>query len=278
MEETDVAYVAGFMDAEGCICIVKAKTRYFLKVVVANTNSGALRRVQEVMNRNVSMYKDNRKRHSQLFYLAVYGKSAKSFLERIMPYLRVKKTQALLAVDFQSKVQNKPKLPIYVQDNYREQVSLLKHRPYSVNDKKFGIYVEPAKDIDFPYISGFFDGEGCIRISNRKGVYRFKVNIINTNLDVLKKIQEIAGGSLYKYPIYNTNYLQVFSLDLYCNIAKRFLEGIRPYLIIKREQAQLALEFQDRKRNGLLTIPKDEQESYRFRINSFNSGKGKRKS
>jgi len=63
---------------------------------------------------------------------------------------------------------------------------------------------------------------------------------------------------------------KVYRLRLYSNDAKNFLEIVLPYLRVKTEQAKLAIEFQNRMKNGKLTIPKEEQEYYKNLISSFN--------
>ncbi len=95
------------------------------------------------------------------------------------------------------------------------------------------------------YLAGFFDGEGCICITHYirpvtgTSIFQLKATVSNLNFDVLKLIKDNFGGGLTKkgkdgcYRYYSSS-----------KTAANFIARILPYLIIKKEQAELALEFQ----------------------------------
>jgi len=123
------------------------------------------------------------------------------------------------------------------------------------------------KDCELAYVAGFFDGEGSIYLCHGSN-YFLCATLTNTRYDVLKQISERFGGQISKSPNPDKKYTrkQLYRLRWYSNQAKSFLELIWPYLIIKRDKAILAIEFQSRMVNGKLTIPKEEQEVYKSRI------------
>lgn len=97
------------------------------------------------------------------------------------------------------------------------------------------------------YIAGFIDGEGCISITKRKDKeykngYSFysNIRITNTNLEILEWIKNIldCGGHLKA-----------------CIIAKELL----PFLIVKKKQAEILLDFQklkeENKQKGIDGVP-----------------------
>ncbi|MGC9101431.1 MAG: LAGLIDADG family homing endonuclease [Caldisericum sp.] len=132
------------------------------------------------------------------------------------------------------------------------------------------------KPEEIAYIAGFFDGEGSIYTSKGKKQYFLTVSITNTNLYVLEFIRELLHiGKISKNPDKNLGHRKVYRLRLYSNDAKNFLEILLPYLKVKAEQAKIAIEFQNKMKNGKLTIPKEEQEYYRNLISSFNLKKKK---
>lgn len=103
--------------------------------------------------------------------------------------------------------------------------------------------MKTATELDMAYAAGFFDGEGTIDIRHRlthKGKYeRFelRLQVPQLNPDVLYWFQERWGGQVSKPDRYCWRLLVT---GLGC---ERFLCDLLPYLIGKKEQAVLALEF-----------------------------------
>jgi hypothetical protein len=90
------------------------------------------------------------------------------------------------------------------------------------------------------YVAGFFDGEGCITIKTEKGTpSSLSTGISQKDIKPLKRIKEIFGGSIY-YHKPNDMYQWRANNDL----SYWFLLAILPYLIVKKEQALLAIEYQ----------------------------------
>ena len=76
--------------------------------------------VQKIIGGNISKSPDNRENSSELFKLRLYCNEAKKFLEKILPYLKIKKEQAKLAIEFQSKMEKgKRTIPKDEQEKYR---------------------------------------------------------------------------------------------------------------------------------------------------------------
>lgn len=102
------------------------------------------------------------------------------------------------------------------------------------------------------YIAGFFDGEGMIRIekSTSKGargirpypVYYLYLQISNCNYEVLKWIKGLVGGCIVEVKIPTGR--RHWRIVKKSNKAAILLKAILPYLIIKHEQVELALDFQ----------------------------------
>ncbi len=105
------------------------------------------------------------------------------------------------------------------------------------------------KNVELAYIAGLIDGEGCIGIysyPDGRGVSRLHildVVITNNNPACYQFLKERFGGAVherkYKAEFVNSNY----QWRLRGIKAKDFLELIEPYLILKKQQAQLAIEF-----------------------------------
>jgi len=97
------------------------------------------------------------------------------------------------------------------------------------------------------YQAGFFDGEGSIDISHVKPSERsheqYCLNVAITQndrgMDLLKNYRKHYGGSIYKRGDF------YYQWHIHAGKAEIFLKTIIPYLRLKKEQAQLALEFRN---------------------------------
>jgi len=92
------------------------------------------------------------------------------------------------------------------------------------------------------YLAGFFDGEACIRGALQpSGKLVVSINISLKNPVPLYKLLdyfEVGNVALYpQYPPY-----KYYSFTAYSRNAQIILSGLIPYLIVKREEAELALE------------------------------------
>lgn len=105
MKKTDLAYVAGIIDGEGHIglhCRNDRKLRYRLRVSVSNTNEWLIQwlhfnfegYVYEVIMKNPKWKKQ--------WKWSLSSNMAMEFLKLVYPYLRIKKPQAEIAIEFQS--------------------------------------------------------------------------------------------------------------------------------------------------------------------------------
>lgn len=98
------------------------------------------------------------------------------------------------------------------------------------------------------WLAGFFDGEGCINITvagkHRRCILR--LYIVNTDYAVLSRIQQQYGGLLSqrkhkKYPKWKPSCAVCWTNQQAADLLKQ----IGPYLLLKKRQLELALEFLD---------------------------------
>jgi len=107
------------------------------------------------------------------------------------------------------------------------------------------------------YIAGFVDGEGCITIikhnthskaGGKSPHYQSAVAIAMTDPRVLEIIQKNFGGSLRKRDKSASwkkkHWKQVYHWSIVAQQAIPFIKAIRPYLILKAEEADIAIELQ----------------------------------
>ena len=103
-------------------------------------------------------------------------------------------------------------------------------------------YVLPVEELG--YIAGFIDGEGCLSFHKEKGGSHSPfVSICNTNQEV---IQWFKNKFDWGYKGYTDNRREKPKWNLEMRGMKRIvplLLAIQPYLIVKKKQANLLLEF-----------------------------------
>lgn len=105
-KKTDLAYVAGFVDGEGCICIPARhwKTKSspgYLRLLVVNTDRRPLVFIRKVMGGNIYSGGKARPRRKPCFRWQVDRVKAIEALQLLLPYFHAKKERAVLAMRFQ---------------------------------------------------------------------------------------------------------------------------------------------------------------------------------
>lgn len=108
------------------------------------------------------------------------------------------------------------------------------------------------------YLAGLIDGEGCIyigrtyakAITGRKPDSRqylfLSVSITSTTLPLMLWLKDNFGGSFRSKRVRKQGWKECYGWRLMSQQAAGLLRRVLPYLIIKKEQAEVALEFQDR--------------------------------
>ncbi len=108
MRKIDIAYFAGVFDGEGCIIIHKSKSKakspnysYVAEVNLANTNEWIVRQFHFSFGGGCYLRKKQGEHTRQIWAWQIGANKAADFLEIILPYLRIKKAQAEIALGFQ---------------------------------------------------------------------------------------------------------------------------------------------------------------------------------
>jgi len=104
LSETDKAYLAGLIDADGCITIKTCRGTAYPGVGVAQTDFQALEWMADKLDATVS-YHTRRKEgksgyHRRQMIVRLHGARAQLLCKAILPYLKIKKRQAELVLQF----------------------------------------------------------------------------------------------------------------------------------------------------------------------------------
>lgn len=261
-----LAYAAGLIDAEGCVHVSyvqpsKANRRitpsYSLHVKVSNTDLPILEWLKATFGGVIVKHharNDIRVGNawSAAWHWQISGISAQSCLKLILPYLKIKKQQAIIAIEFQDFNQghsardfaNRVQEVVNRRESYRQQINSLTRTKQ--------IWTTPIADVtvNTAYTAGLFDGEGSVMILAEPNVkHRLRIKIANTDHAIINWIQSNFGGSisdnLAETRKRKPNENDAWDWRLNGKEARDFLLLIQPFLKIKHEQARLAIEFQE---------------------------------
>ena len=105
-------------------------------------------------------------------------------------------------------------------------------------------------DVEAAYIAGILDGEGCIAI-HKKAVrkqhhnptFLVHMDITNTSRDLLGWVRLTTGlGKILDKPR-TKGWKACYKLFFIADEIKPLLERVLPYMLVRRKQAELVLEF-----------------------------------
>lgn len=107
------------------------------------------------------------------------------------------------------------------------------------------------KQSKLAYLAGILDGEDSVRIEfekrehrGRENNYRLRLSISNTDLNLMNWLTTNFGRSCLKEKKRIGNYKQYYQWEIKSNTrSASLLKQLLPYLIIKRERAEVAIEF-----------------------------------
>jgi len=110
---------------------------------------------------------------------------------------------------------------------------------------------------DLAYGAGFFDGDGNIYVRKRKGkkeiwnsTYSIATSIGNTNKDVIIWLKDKFGGGIRNHIKQKDYHKQAYQWRISDKKSYNFLKLVYPYLILKKYQAKLSIEFYEYMKNN----------------------------
>jgi len=108
----------------------------------------------------------------------------------------------------------------------------------------------PADPAILAYAAGLVDGEGCISLRRQRQLagqsgngYGLQVTIVNTKVSMICWLKQ-HFGALYGVRRC-VRYRSMYEWYVCGKQAAQFVEAILPYLVVKREQAQVVIDFME---------------------------------
>ena len=187
--------------------------------------------------------------------------AAARLLQRLEPYLMVKRNHAAALLAFQEHVRRCKRardyagrlLPLSEEElEIRKAFFRTMKRLNARGSSRLRVRREAVwarRNCSTRYLAGFIDAEGSLMITkskdsaNGRSQYRARISVANTNRAVLEEIRRMHGGILVWQPRSQSRWSHAYQLVWSDGMVGGVLAAVRPYLQIKREQAEVLANF-----------------------------------
>lgn len=124
-----------------------------------------------------------------------------------------------------------------------------------------------CRDTDLAYFAGILDGEGCIWAGLKSGKYAtpiVRVQVTTTDVELCVWLRDLFGGSVTEHSNKKAEANGRKRVDYWCvhsQEAAYVLRAVLPHLKLKRRQAELAIELEERKGSSIYWLEDGEFEA-----------------
>lgn len=252
----DLAYIAGYIDGDGCFFIGKEQRKqrlapkYVISIIISSVNKctlesfkkqfgGSVRRVQKAHDNSKAQYHFSIKKNNSI-----------KLIHKIMPYLVEKKEEAKIALTFAESNNNFEKEALINKMRAVKDTSNLVSKHHITEFEPFKNTINPTNN-DFAYLAGFIDAECCFSIQKDKPknkpnhTYKIMLSCNNTKAPVFKWLLERFGGWINFVNRLKTQKARKNQLlwRLTAKNLSKILDKIYPYLRYKKPVCQELINF-----------------------------------
>jgi len=222
-------YLAGFLDADGCIHLAWPSGKFTPQLCMTfsqrSNRDDVLYRIQETFGGILDKIQIKDGEYTRLGF---YGKNAKMVLNRILKYLVIKRHYAGMALEMSNKRSN---------DVEADRLLLKQHRKI----KSLPIPNFPSRK----WMAGYVDGDGCFsttRVFEHGSIsLYFKLCSSEHDSEGIELIQKAFGGNIYPMRS-SVNPVIQYTLPLPPSKAIQFISHFGKYCIVKKRQTDFILE------------------------------------
>ena len=238
-----LAFLAGLVDGDGSISISVIRKKdwngnsFQPYVAIGVTSRKLCKWVQKHFGGNLYGY-DQADGHQKMYHWKLYGKqSLRDLIIQLLPYLLIKKEAAETVLEYMalgSEPNQEARLAI------AEKIKVINSNNHKVADTR-----SMSKRESMAYLAGIVDTEGAIGIRDNHGeAFNAYVMINSTNESLIKWIASLFDGkvSKHEYLVETCRDNHLWALYGKQNI-ENFILAILPYLVIKKEVANIVLQF-----------------------------------
>ena len=257
-----IIYTAGYLDGDGCFYIGKTIqknsniTVYEFSIQVVSVKTESLKFFKDNFGGSITE-KPRRIYHKQPYCWAIKGQESINLAFKVQRFLKDKNIQCQHYIDMAKTIVPNfgikvSEIIIQIRDKSIANIREEKHMCQFVTREKIeslkNIDTIQPDEIDFPYLAGLIDAEGCFRVKKWKpkgkpnNVYAICLEIGNTRFPIFEFLMEKFGGSIVfiegkgvKKPS-ATWAISSFALS-------QLIPKILPFIIIKKAAAEKVIEF-----------------------------------
>ena len=247
------AYLAGLIDAEGCLRLNKKrnnnKIKYRPQIDVGASDKIYLDYLISVFPAVIYVNNDNKKINPlyKTMYTARYRSLAtKNILEKIYPFLRIKKSQAdILLKAFIIKNNFISGSHVSLDEEYQKlykEISLLK--TIKANNYNTLPEISPfSLDDELSYLAGLLDGDGSLTnrqteiVRKDRNNKKYKIHIKRLAIMMNQPEGLLFLSKWADSPIYRAKQNTVFYIQISGQKLINILQQLSPYLILHRQTA-----------------------------------------
>ena len=265
METNKFAYLAGYIDGDGCFYvrnyIQKPDILVFdYSIQVCSVDKYIIQYFSEQYGGVFYKRPEKRENRKESFLWTIKTKQSVKIAEKIFQHLVSKKTTCSLFLSIGKSISpnsgiSVPKCIINERQTIMNQIKDQIHMIDGVTEESFKSlkFIKPSiepSEADFAYLAGLIDAEGCFRIgqfqSKRTGRSRTYVSILeigNTKFPIFPWLMHRFGGTVvYRKPT-SRNHTPMIIWCLKSKSLHKILTKIYPFLRVKKERCEKLFEL-----------------------------------
>jgi len=250
MDETWLAYAAGYIDGDGCFYIGKIKTSPFFQDTfsIISTHFDNIEWFNDHFEGTIQVKKSRQKNRFPSYHF-VFNKEGYKFLPRICPHLIEKSQECTVFLNFRSSFFKESR------DSLVKAMKILKEESNIIqNSLKEEIesvrYTCIPSKMDFAYLAGFIDAECSLDISKtmqkrgKNPTYRAQLQCNNTKSPFFFWASKKFGGQFH---FLDKSHLPNCRNQMLWRISNLqldpILQGVHPFLVHKKPICENLIEL-----------------------------------
>jgi len=207
IKNTDLAYISGYIDGDGCFHIGKRKRKNTISptllssIIIVSVNPEILGWIKSLIGGSIHLNNKVPKGHKPIYHYTLRKTRAVPFAKSILNFLIEKREEAEIFIN-SATAKNQQENEIFISKmQIVKNFCNLIHKELKAELEPFKKTVEPSTE-DFAYLAGFIDAECCLTVqryhSNGKPNYLYKIVLScnNTKSTVFKWLLQRFGGSV----------------------------------------------------------------------------------
>ena len=266
-----LAYIAGLFDAELALHISVDGRNYHLKIDWLKINDDILTYVANIFGGTVREEKTHPKQRYQVWNWGLSSSNAYQTLFTLWPYFRIKQTPVTICIEFYNRYSKALTVSDKQSIGAQYHTKLQEYQRKPGNSKKSAEALKLIREkgssptaeselsstmhhiltdvmlpeVETAYIAGLLDADSSFLIDkiHDRPSYPLEVKYRKYDRPTLEYLATIFGGRVRRAPISPKNQIQPWLWQVTSQKAYMLIKYIYPYLHIKKQNAEICMEF-----------------------------------